>query len=280
MSTRITIICENSVFMPFSLIGEHGLSILIENEDMSLFDTGQGLGILHNLAATGKDINEINRVLISHGHYDHIGGLMELLTKRKRGLPVYIEPSSFIEKIALFNSPDGPTEISIGMPHEKSEYETAGADFNLVNGFTKITDQIYAFSNITRPSGWKGFDERLKQKNGGKIIDDPFDDDMTLLVETGCGPVIICGCAHAGMIEILNHISVQTGHKEFHALIGGTHLDSVSDEYFQRTLHAFKEFNFKIIAPSHCTGFFGMKKIATEFPEKFRNASVGASFEF
>jgi 7,8-dihydropterin-6-yl-methyl-4-(beta-D-ribofuranosyl)aminobenzene 5'-phosphate synthase len=280
MKTKITVICENSVLVPFRLIGEHGLSFLIEGEHTSLFDTGQGLGIMNNLNQLGKEVDSIDRIIISHGHYDHTGGLIEILRNRSGTMPVYLNEDALLEKIALFESPQGNIERAIGIPLRREDYENEGGDFSLISRFTEIDKEIHSISSIKRPPGWKGWDARLKQKNNGFIIDDPFNDDLSLLIETDSGPVVLLGCAHAGIVEILNDLSEETGCREFHAVIGGTHLGSASEKYIEQAIEALKKYRVKIIGTSHCTGFKVACYMASVFTDEFRNASVGTVFEF
>ncbi len=282
MKTRITVICENSVHVPFPLIAEHGLSMLIEKDDATLFDTGQGLGFINNMKMLGKNIDTVERLILSHGHYDHTGGLFSFLQNRNKNakLPVYLHEDAFIDKRALIPVPGNPIEAPIGMRASKSDYESAGAEFNTVSGFFGVTGSIAAISDIKRPEGWKTWDSRLKQKTEAGLIDDPFRDDLSLLVETDSGPVVLLGCAHAGIVEILDDLAASSGHSEFHAVIGGTHLESAPEEYVVRTIETLKKYNVKKIAASHCTGFRVACRFASEFRERFANASAGAVFEF
>lgn len=102
MIKKITAICENSVQTPLPVIGEHGPAFYIEGDDgVTVFDTGQGLGFMHNMRVPGKDVSSIGRAILSHGHYDHTGGLLQLLWNRKRDLPVYLHPAAFNENSAM-----------------------------------------------------------------------------------------------------------------------------------------------------------------------------------
>jgi 7,8-dihydropterin-6-yl-methyl-4-(beta-D-ribofuranosyl)aminobenzene 5'-phosphate synthase len=280
MKTKISILSENTVEMPKNAIGEHGLSLLIEREDATLFDTGQGFALMHNMKSLFKDPSKIARVVLSHGHYDHTGGLKPLLESQGREIPVFAHPEVFTSRVARYDGPQGPVDVPIDMPNKKEEYEKLGARFIPAGGRTDIAEGIVAFSDIPRAAGWKGFDARLKQKSGDTVMDDPFNDDLSLLVETESGPVVLLGCAHAGLVEILDHIAGETGHMTFHAVIGGTHLGSAPPEYLERAIGALEKYGVTIIAASHCTGFKAAATLAGTFSERYRTASVGSVFEF
>ena len=280
MKTKITILSENTVDMPKNAIGEHGLAMLVERDDATLFDTGQGFALMNNIKALFKDQNQIKRVVLSHGHYDHTGGLKPLLESLKRELPVFAHPDIFTSRIARYDGPKGPIDIPIGMPHNKKEYEDLGAKFIPVDGTEDITAGIRAFPAIPRIPEWKGFDERLKQKNGEAVTDDPFNDDLSLLLDTDSGPVVLLGCAHAGIVEILDHIAASAGLTEFHGVIGGTHLGSAPPEYLQKAIESLKKYRVKVVAASHCTGFKAAAILSNTFGEAYRPAAVGSVFEF
>ena len=277
MIKKVTVICENSVYVPFPLIGEHGLSFLLEGEDTTLFDTGQGLGVIHNLKTLGKDIPAIERVILSHGHYDHTGGLLQVLKEHGGDLPVYVNGAAFIEKVAQL--PSGGTH-PIGMTQSRDVYEENGAKFYEAEGKCRIVNSITSFSNIKHEAGWTSWDRMLKIKTDSGVESDPFTDDLSLLLDTPSGPVVLLGCAHSGMVEILDQIADSSGIKKFHAVIGGTHLNSASEEYVLKAIDSVKKYDVQIIAVSHCTGFQVAARFASEFGERFQNASVGKVFEF
>ncbi|HDP81460.1 MAG TPA: MBL fold metallo-hydrolase [Spirochaetes bacterium] len=277
---KISVICENTVLTSLRAIGEHGLSLLIESEDTTLFDTGQGFCLLHNMQAFGKDPAAIQRVVISHGHYDHTGGLYDLIGKAGKKMPVYIHPDAFHEKLAVIPGPRGAIEVPIGMQRSRQEYLAAGADFVPAEKVTAVTKGVTAFSSIPRPGNWKGWDDRLKVRSNGVIADDPFNDDLTLLLETASGPVVLLGCAHAGMVDILDYISAETGLKEFHAVIGGTHLGSAPENYRLLAGDTLERYGVKVIATSHCTGLPAACELSQRFGDRFAYACVGSVFEF
>lgn len=279
---RVTVLCENTIGvpMPLGLMGEHGLSFLIEDNHCVLYDTGQGVGIINNLKLLGKNVSTIDKIIISHGHYDHTGGLMPVLGHLESPVPVYLHSDAFQDKIAYIETPDGNFEIPIGFQNKKQEYEDSGAEFKFVDHFTKIDDRIYSIADVERPDGWKTWDVRLKYKDADSILDDPFNDDLSLLLETDSGPVVLLGCAHAGVVEILDDLSRKSGHDEFHAVIGGTHLESAPEPYLQKAMETFKKYNVKVLSTSHCTGFRAAAEIMSRFKDEFTLASVGSFFDF
>ena len=282
MTYKVTVLCENSVVEPFppGLAGEHGLAFLIEGKKTTLFDTGQGVALINNLKIMGKDIDSIDRIIISHGHYDHTGGLMPFLKERKEKIPVFLHADGFINKVALVQLGDQTIELPIGFQHKKEEYEQQGAEFKYINDFTKMDDDFYTISDVKRPDGWKTWDARLKCKKNDKIIEDSFNDDLSILLKTDSGPVVLLGCAHAGIIEILDNLSLKTGYKEFHAVIGGTHLGTAPEDYIQKSIECLKKYNVKVIGTSHCTGFLVSCIIRNRFEKEFTTASVGNTFDF
>lgn len=279
---RVTVLCENTIGIPIpkGLMGEHGLSFLIEDSHTILYDTGQGVGIINNMSLLGKNIDAVDKVIISHGHYDHTGGLMPLLHHRKERVPVYIHSDAFNNKIACIETPDGNFEIPIGFQNKKEDYENSGAEFRFVDHFTKIDQGIYAIADIERPEAWKTWDIRLKYKKQDDILDDPFNDDLSLLLETDSGPVVLLGCAHAGVVEILDDLSRKTGHQQFHAVIGGTHLESAPDDYLNKAMETFKKYQVRILGTSHCTGFYAASILMNRFKNEFVPANVGSVFDF
>lgn len=279
---RVTILCENTVGVPvpMGLMGEHGLSFWIEDNGVTLYDTGQGVGIINNLARLGKDVNAIDRIILSHGHYDHTGGLMPVLTTRAAGLPVYAHADAFRNKVGVIPTPDGELAVPIGFQNSKEEYVQNGAEFKFVDHFTPIDRRLFTISDVARPEGWTTWDTRLKLSENGKILEDPFNDDLSVLLETDSGPVVLLGCAHAGIVEILDDLSAKTGHREFHAVIGGTHLGTASEEYISKALDTFKKYKVKVLGTSHCTGFYASARIMAHFKKEFVSANVGCGFDF
>jgi 7,8-dihydropterin-6-yl-methyl-4-(beta-D-ribofuranosyl)aminobenzene 5'-phosphate synthase len=262
------------------IIGEHGLSILIERgEDRLLFDTGQGMSLLRNASSLGKDLSQVARVALSHGHYDHTGGLADFLDLSPHAT-VFAHPDVFIERLARFESPAGPQTMSIGIPFAREDLEKKGARFDLSPALREIAPGITFTGEIPRPEGWKTWDNRLVVRDGDDFRLDPFLDDASLVLDTDQGPVLVLGCAHAGLHAIVDHVRDKTGIDHFHAILGGTHLGAGTKDDWEKALDLLESCRVEKIATSHCTGFHAASFLACQLGDRVSPAAAGVSFEF
>ena len=200
MKFRITILCENSVGLICGTLGEHGFSALIEPSqgEPLLFDTGQGLTLLHNARRMNRDLSKVHNVVISHGHYDHAGGLLPLLsgcgTKQVHAHPGIFAPRFRIKDTGGCNS--------IGMPHSRDQLEAAGGTFELSKEFRQIAPGMFLTGEVPRATAFETGDQGLYCDCTGQD-QDATPDDQSLILETKQGLVVILGCCHAGLINTL-----------------------------------------------------------------------------
>jgi 7,8-dihydropterin-6-yl-methyl-4-(beta-D-ribofuranosyl)aminobenzene 5'-phosphate synthase len=276
MNFRITILCENSVGPLSGTLGEHGFSALIEPSEGPplLFDTGQGLTLLHNARRMNKDLSLVRQVVISHGHYDHAGGLKPLL-EQCGAKQVFCHPSVFSSRYRL---KDNGECIPIGMPASQVELESAGATFDLSAEFRSIAPGIHLTGKVPRVTDFETGDQGLYGDCGGQEPD-ATPDDQSLLLETGTGLVLVLGCCHAGLINTLEHVASVTGRRDVTAIIGGTHLGFCSHQQIEKTIAELKSRGIKKLAASHCTGFAASARLSRELPKLFQVAMVGYSLE-
>jgi len=274
---KITTLVDDCCFTG-GLLGEHGLSILVENKyGAVLFDTGQGMALEHNIKAMGLDLSDLNAAAVSHGHNDHTGGLMKVLEMRgKDGLPIYAHRGIFNPRQKL--GKDG-RPADTGIPFTQVELEKEGAVFKFNYGPTEIITGIMLTGPIERLFKETSTKFHFIVKNG-EFVEDPFEDDQALVVETSKGIVIIFGCAHAGVINTMNHVAKITGEKRFYALVGGTHLLKADRKQLENTLREIEKRDVNIIAFSHCTGFHSCAFFAEYFRGKYYQNDVGFSIEF
>jgi len=276
MKFRITILCENSVGPISGALGEHGFSALIEEAggEQLLFDTGQGLSLLHNARLMKRDLATVRKVVISHGHYDHAGGLLPLL-KEYGSKTVFAHPGIF----ALRNRIKDTGECyPIGIPESRATLEAAGAIFDLSADFRSIAPGLYLTGKVPRVTDYETGDQGLYCDCTGQERD-KTPDDQSLLLESDKGLVILLGCCHAGLINTLEHIACMTGRRDVYAVIGGTHLGFSGHDQLERTITALKRWGIKKLAASHCTGFNASTRLSREMAKEFQMAMVGYTME-
>jgi len=280
MKTTFTILCENTAGVPFRIVGEHGLAILIERGgETLLFDTGQGIGLGRNAASLGKDLSKVKKLALSHGHYDHTGGLAELLDQTG-SLAVFGHPDLFCERFGQLETAAGTMAIPVGIPFSRTELEKKGAAFDLSTSFRELAPGVYATGEVPRPEGWTSPDKRLVVRQEDRFAPDPFSDDLSLLVETSKGPVVLLGCAHAGLEPILSHLRSRTGLDRFHAIVGGTHLGAATRQDWEEAVGLLDRLGVQKIAPGHCTGFQAASFLASRLGDRVAPAHAGSVFEF
>ncbi|HZV83000.1 MAG TPA: MBL fold metallo-hydrolase [Geobacteraceae bacterium] len=276
MSARVTILCDNSVGPISGTLGEHGFAALVEAEgrDPLLFDTGQGYTLLHNARRMGKDLSRVSKVAISHGHFDHSGGLMPLLNECG-AKEVYAHEGVFAQRHRVKDTGEC---YPIGIPHERTVLEAAGATFNLSSSFREIVPGISLTGEVPRVTSFENGDQGLYCDCSGQEPD-ATPDDQSLVVETERGLVILLGCCHAGLINTLEHIAYLTGRRDIYAVIGGSHLGFCSREQFDRTVEVLRGMVIRKLALSHCTGFAASARLSREMPKEFQAAMVGYTLE-
>ena len=234
MPTKLTILCENSVGRPFGVIGEHGFACFIETEAGNvLFDTGQGLGVCNNAAVLGKNLASIQAISISHGHYDHTGGLPQVLD-RTGPVPVYGHPDIFVSRTWS----DANTTRYVGMRHRREYLESLGAQFQLSRQPVEISQGVYLSGEIPRNNDFERPDPNMTLYPQGTmaVCPDPISDDLSLVVDSDKGLILVLGCAHAGMINVFNHVLKTFGRDRIYAVVGGTHLGFAQPAQFDETL--------------------------------------------
>ena len=273
---RIVTLVENTAGAP-GLLGEHGLAFWLEiGSRHVLFDTGQGTVLVHNVKELGVDLEQTDAIVLSHGHYDHTGGLREVLHIAPHA-KVYIHPAAFLPKYA--RNKDG-TGRRIGMPALDEDKVRRRADaLILTKKSTGIFDGLFVTGEIPRVTEY--------EDTGGPFFSDeqcsrldPLADDQALFFECRQGTVVILGCAHAGVINTLRYVRELTEGKPIHAVTGGMHLVAASNGRLNRTIDAFRQLDVDRLGPAHCTGIAATTKLLSGFPGKCYVCTVGTSVEF
>lgn len=274
MLQKLTVVCENSVGSAKKTVGEHGFSCFIETESgRYLFDTGQGTGFLRNSSVLGLDMEGLDGIILSHGHYDHAGGLIEALGLAAP-VEIYGHPDIFADRLWVGDH----EHLDIGIPFSRQQLEGLGANFNLSRDFREISSGLWLTGEVPRVTDFEAGDPHLQITGStGGLAPDPFADDCSVVIDSDKGLVLLLGCAHAGLVNIMHHVLEQTGRDNIYAVVGGLHLAPASDDQFNGTVSAIREFNVERIGVGHCTGLRRSAELFSIFPQKTFFASVGAS---
>jgi len=274
MEVRITTLSENTA--NFGFLAEWGISILIEVDGMKiLVDTGLSFSAVHNAKLLGVDLSTIDRIVLSHGHADHTGGLRDVL-KIKGEVEVIAHPDVWTPKYVRRD--EKSQEQYIGIPFSREELESRGARFNLSREPIYITDNVMTTGEIPMLSSYERVETNLFVKENDTLCQDPLADDLALVINTNFGLVVILGCAHRGIINTLRQAQQLTGKELVYAVIGGTHLYRASKERIEKTIVDLKKMGVQRLGVSHCTGFHAAAQMAQEFEGGFFLNNAGTCF--
>ncbi len=277
---------HEKLFTRHQLRAEHGVSLLVTilnhgKRETILFDTGVTPdGALHNLALLGADLGSIQAIVLSHGHPDHAQGLHGFLDKLgRRRLPILLHPDAFLKRRIVVNERmtlDLPPPSLHDLEREGIELLAERGPSFLINGTILLTGQVARTTEFE--TGLKNQEAEID----GTWRPDPwvYDDQAVVIHVRNKGLVVITGCGHAGVINILNQVRSQTGVERIYAVLGGFHLTgALFEPIIPQTVEALRRIDPAVIVPAHCTGWRAMQRIAQAMPEAYTPNSVGTTFD-
>jgi len=288
-------------------VAEHGFSALIstfaknnKNNDTFLFDAGVSeTGVIHNADLLGIRFDQIDGIILSHGHFDHFTGLANVLkrisSKRSSTVDLFSHPDSFLRRWEIY--PDGKRAMLPVL--DERQLKELGATIHKNGGVrllpTDASSSLLITGEIPRNISFeKGFPFQYAENPDGNaygdeknldLVPDPLvKDDQAIVVNVrNKGLVVITGCGHAGIINTVNYAMQVTGIDKVYAVIGGFHLPAdggIFEESIEPTLNELQKIDPKYIVPCHCTGWKATNKIIDLMPNKFIQSAVCTTLTF
>ncbi len=260
------------------LLAAHGLAYLVTLNHQGktsriLMDAANApLPLFNNLEALEHDINDIDAVVLSHGHPDHYGGLLEFLAKRTGApMPVYLHKDVFLPKVLVTpRGRIGPWVLDL------DQLMAAGVDLHENQGPQLLLDQALLTGTVETTTAYEKPLPSFRRKVGDKDEQDLFPDEQALVAFVeGRGLVVIGGCSHPGIVNMVKYAQKLTGIQKVSLIIGGFHLTPHGDAVIQQTIGGLKELNPELIMAGHCTGFRALTQLAVAFPDNFMVSCVG-----
>ncbi|MBW2632167.1 MAG: MBL fold metallo-hydrolase [Deltaproteobacteria bacterium] len=277
---RITVVAEDSVQYESSYLGQHGISLLLEagregDVKRVLVDVAQNPdALLENMVKMAISPASIDAIVLTHCHYDHTRGLAKVLGEiGKKNFPVIAHPDIF-----RLNFTTDPFLRYVGVMDgdSREDIEAAGGMLYLTRDPMQIMPGLMTTGEVARVTNFEEVDMSLFTVIEGEIKSDTMLDDISVAAHVKeKGIVVVTGCGHAGIVNILRHIRSLKGEQKIHGIIGGFHLIEASETRILKTVQGLKEFEPDWIAAGHCTGFRTQVELFNTFKDRFSPLCTG-----
>jgi 7,8-dihydropterin-6-yl-methyl-4-(beta-D-ribofuranosyl)aminobenzene 5'-phosphate synthase len=274
--TDITCVVDNTTQQDSALRSEHGLAFWIDTGQGSvIFDTGQTMSVLsHNLALLGLAPQNVDALVLSHAHYDHTGGLNAVLSQNKKQ-KIYAHSDIFRPRYSLRDGEYHP----IGLKISREELARC-AELHLSDGPQEIVPNLWTTGEIAPRPEVEGRSAHHFIRTDEGWQSDPYQDDLSLVLKTSAGLVVICGCCHAGLLNTLFHVE-QKFDGPMIAVLGGTHLNTASDDYLAHVIGLIRErYSALHLYLNHCTGERAYQSLSRAFVSRVKTCPAGKIVHF
>jgi 7,8-dihydropterin-6-yl-methyl-4-(beta-D-ribofuranosyl)aminobenzene 5'-phosphate synthase len=273
-SATVTVLVEN---MASRVLGEWGVSFFLDTgQHQVLFDTGRGQLLLQNAQALGIDLATTDSIVISHGHLDHTGGLVDALHV-SASVDLFVHPAAFEARYWKRDT----AAIRYSFPLTRQQVREEVGKLVETERPTRVCDGVMVTGQIARTNVFEDtgireyafLDESLQTP-------DPMLDDQALFFRVSEGVVILLGCGHAGVVNTMQYVSELLGEEKIYAIMGGSHLVSASPDRMQKTIEALKKFDVQKLMLTHCTGVDAYARLYNVFPDRCTWPAAGSKIRF
>jgi 7,8-dihydropterin-6-yl-methyl-4-(beta-D-ribofuranosyl)aminobenzene 5'-phosphate synthase len=274
--TDITCVVDNTSQQDSALRSEHGLAFWIDTRQGSvIFDTGQTVAVLsHNLALLGLAPHNAAALALSHAHYDHTGGLDAVLSQTKQ-LKIFALSDIFRPRYSLREG----EYHSIGLKISREELARC-AELHVSDAPQEIAPNLWTTGEIAPRPEAEGRSAHHFIRTDEGWQPDPYRDDLSLVLKTSAGLVVICGCCHAGLLNTLLHVEQKFGGPMI-AVLGGTHLNTASDAYLAHVIGVIRErYPAMHLYLNHCTGERAYQSLSRSFGSQVKTYPAGSIIHF
>ncbi len=271
-----------------SMHAEHGLAYYVETDvqgktSACMFDFGlDPAGVTNNIEVLNIDPGKAQAFVLSHGHFDHWGGAVEILRRYQARIagdtPFYTGEQAFLHRYSLNTA----TNEIIGIGKlEKGDIETLGLTVKEVHEPTQIIPGAFCTGKIDRVTEYERVPASLLVDRGNGPEADDFRGEQALLFNLrNKGLIVLSGCAHAGIVNTVRHARKVSGIRKVYAILGGFHLVHAKPEIIRNTVSDIADMRPDLVAPMHCTGFEATVEFSREMPEAFILNTVGTQYTF
>ena len=247
---RITALMDDRGTEHLGLVAEHGLSFAVEyGERRLLFDCGASSRPLDNAHCLGIDLHGLDAVVLSHSHYDHAAGYRFLVEKGLGSDTLYTGPQFFEPKYAR----SGPKVTDLSAGFDAAFLAAHGIRHQAVEGTKEIFPGVWVLSGFPRVHGFETIPARFVRRTEGGFVADDFGDEICLALRVEDGLVVLVGCSHPGILNMMDHVSRELK-LPILAVYGGTHLMEADEKRVEETVQRLKEMGLKVLGLSHCSG--------------------------
>jgi 7,8-dihydropterin-6-yl-methyl-4-(beta-D-ribofuranosyl)aminobenzene 5'-phosphate synthase len=279
---KITVLVTNVAGDPHEGDGEWGYSALVEVDGRKiLYDTGASPErVLRNAAVLHVDLSDVEDVVLSHNHWDHVGGLLALRRELMKSNPhaisrVHVAGGIFRPRLGE----DG--EDHNGLKDIRAQYLATGGKFIVHDAAIELWPGVWFTGPVPRPNNERNWNPGLSLRTAAGQIEDNVPEDAALVFATADGPVILTGCGHAGIVNITEYARHLAGPQPVLAIVGGLHLFNASDDTLAWTGAQLRGYGVRNLLAGHCTGIEATYRLRQSLALERRSAVVsvvGSSF--